>query len=62
MMQAMLRMTMENRIDRAHSARYWLAGAREQYGVVIDPQSLSIDWEKTAALRHNRTEPAMAAD
>ncbi len=39
-----------------------IVGAREQYGVVIDPQSLSVDWEKTAVLRQKRREPAMAAD
>jgi N-methylhydantoinase B len=38
-----------------------VAAAREQYGVVIDPQSLSVDWEKTATLRQKRTEPAVAA-
>jgi 5-oxoprolinase (ATP-hydrolysing) len=42
-----------------------LTGAREQYGVVIDPQTLSIDWEQTARLRQSRQEPqrlAAAAD
>ena len=39
-----------------------IVGAREQYGVVIDPQSLSVDWEKTAVLRQKQREPAMAAD
>jgi N-methylhydantoinase B len=38
-----------------------VAAAREQYGVVIDPQSLSVDWEKTVALRQRRAEPAVAA-
>ena len=36
--------------------------AREQYGVVVDPQSLEIDWEKTAALRKQHLEPVAAAD
>jgi N-methylhydantoinase B len=35
--------------------------AREQYGVVLDPQELRIDWEKTAALRQKHGEPAVAA-
>jgi N-methylhydantoinase B len=39
-----------------------VTAAREQYGVVIDPQSLGVDWEKTAALRQKRTEPMAAAD
>jgi hypothetical protein len=39
-----------------------VAAAREQYGVVIDPQSLSVDWGKTVALRQRRTEPVAAAD
>jgi hypothetical protein len=39
-----------------------IAAAREQYGVVIDPQSLSVDWEKTTALRQRRAEPVAAAD
>ena len=39
-----------------------IAGAREQYGVVIDPQSLTVNWEKTAVLRQKRREPAVAAD
>ena len=39
-----------------------LAGAREQYGVVIDPQSLTVNWEKTAVLRQKQREPAVAAD
>jgi N-methylhydantoinase B len=38
-----------------------LVAAREHYGVVIDPQSLTIDWEKTTALRQKRTDPAIAA-
>ena len=38
-----------------------LAAAREQYGVVIDPQGFTIDREKTTALRQKRTEPAVAA-
>jgi N-methylhydantoinase B len=38
-----------------------VAGAREHYGVVIDPQDLSVDWEKTAALRQKRVESAVAA-
>jgi N-methylhydantoinase B len=36
--------------------------AREQYGVVIDPLELAIDWEKTAALRRQRQPSSMAAD
>jgi len=41
-----------------------LAGAREQYGVVIDPQSLSVDWAQTTKLRQNRRQPErlVAAD
>ena len=39
-----------------------IAGAREQYGVVIDPQSLTVNWEKTAVLRQKQREPAVAAD
>ncbi len=39
-----------------------LKGAREQYGVVIDPQSLTVDREKTALLRQKQTEPVAAAD
>ncbi|MBI3797412.1 MAG: hydantoinase B/oxoprolinase family protein [Deltaproteobacteria bacterium] len=39
-----------------------VSAAREQYGVVIDPQGLGIDWEKTAALRQKRTAPVAAAD
>jgi hypothetical protein len=31
-----------------------IAGAREQYGVVIDPQSLNINWAQTTELRQNR--------
>ena len=38
-----------------------LAAAREQYGVVIDPQGFTIDREKTTALRQKRIEPAVAA-
>ncbi len=32
-----------------------IAAAREQYGVVIEPQTLAIDWERTAALRRRQT-------
>lgn len=39
-----------------------IAAAREHYGVVIDPHNLSVDWEKTVALRQKRTEPVAAAD
>lgn len=39
-----------------------IAAAREHYGVVIDPPDLSVDWEKTAALRQRRREPLAAAD
>jgi N-methylhydantoinase B len=39
-----------------------VAAAREQYGVVIDAQSLSVDWDKTAALRQKHAEPVAAAD
>jgi N-methylhydantoinase B len=39
-----------------------VTGAREQYGVVIDPQTLRVDWEQTAALRQRRVQPAAAAD
>ena len=35
-----------------------IAGAREQYGVVIDPQSLNINWAQTTQLRQNRPAPA----
>ena len=40
------------------------AGAREQYGVVIDPHSLSVDWAATMKLRHSgqKPEPLVAAD
>jgi N-methylhydantoinase B len=38
------------------------AAAREQYGVVIDPQTLAIDWERTAALRRRPAAPAVATD
>jgi N-methylhydantoinase B len=37
-----------------------IAGAQEQYGVVIDPRSLTLDREKTAMLRQNRQEPERA--
>jgi N-methylhydantoinase B len=38
--------------------------AREEYGVVIDPPSLSIDWEQTTRLRQSRltSQPRVAAD
>ncbi len=39
-----------------------LKGARDQYGVVIDSQSLTVDWQETVKLRQNQTEPAVAAD
>ena len=41
-----------------------IAGAWEQYGVVIDPQSLSVNWEKTVQLRQGRQQPErlLAAD
>jgi len=39
-----------------------VGAAREQYGVFINSQDLSVDWEKTAALRRARTEPVVAAD
>jgi len=41
-----------------------IAGAQEQYGVVIDPQSLSIDWTQTTHLRQSRqqSERLVAAD
>jgi 5-oxoprolinase (ATP-hydrolysing) len=29
------------------------AGAREQYGVIIDPETLSIDWRQTEQLRRS---------
>lgn len=38
-----------------------IAAAREQYGVVIDSQELTVDWGQTAALRKKRTRPAGAA-
>jgi N-methylhydantoinase B/oxoprolinase/acetone carboxylase alpha subunit len=31
-----------------------VAGAREQYGVVIDPQNLGINWAQTTQLRQSR--------
>jgi hypothetical protein len=41
-----------------------ITGAHEQYGVVIDPQTVSIDWEQTTRLRQSRQEPErlVAAD
>ena len=41
-----------------------ISGARERYGVVIDPHSLSIDWEQTTSLRQSRQAPErlVAAD
>lgn len=33
-----------------------ITGAREQYGVVIDAQHMSIDWEQTTTLRQSRQE------
>ena len=41
-----------------------LVGAREHYGVVIDPETLSIDWEQTKRLRqsHQPRTPLVAAD
>jgi N-methylhydantoinase B len=39
-----------------------VSAAREQYGVIIDPQDLTVDWEKTTTLRQKRTEPVAAAD
>jgi hypothetical protein len=41
-----------------------IAGAREQYSVVIDPQNLSIDWGQTTLLRQSRRQPerVVAAD
>jgi N-methylhydantoinase B len=36
--------------------------ARQQYAVVIDPQDLTVDWQQTAALRQERSEPVAAAD
>jgi len=41
-----------------------IAGAREQYGVVIDSQSLRVDWEQTTKLRqrHQQPERLVAAD
>ena len=39
-----------------------IAGAREQYGVVIDPQAGTVDWEQTRAVRQARLEPVAAAD
>jgi N-methylhydantoinase B len=30
--------------------------AREQYGVVLDPQNLTVDWEQTKRLRQSRQE------
>jgi N-methylhydantoinase B len=39
-----------------------VTAAREQYGVMIDPERLEIDWEKTTALRKQRAEPLAAAD
>jgi N-methylhydantoinase B len=39
-----------------------ITAAREHYGVVIDPHNLSVDWEKTVALRQQRAEPVAAAN
>jgi N-methylhydantoinase B len=39
-----------------------IVGAREQYGVVIDPVTLTVDKEKTAGLRQNRQGQLAAAD
>lgn len=39
-----------------------VAGAREQYGVVVDPHSLSVDWPATTKLRAQQPEPIAAAD
>ncbi|MBI3304348.1 MAG: hydantoinase B/oxoprolinase family protein [Deltaproteobacteria bacterium] len=41
-----------------------ITAAREQYGVAIEPQSLSIDWEQTRVLRQRRQGPErlVAAD
>jgi N-methylhydantoinase B len=38
-----------------------VAYAEREYGVVIDPQSLSVDWEKTTRLRQSRQEPERLA-
>lgn len=39
-----------------------VTAAREQYGVVIHPRLLEIDWEQTTAVRKQRLEPMAAAD
>lgn len=41
-----------------------IEAARQQYGVVIDPQRLTVDWEQTKRLRLSRQtqEPPVAAD
>jgi len=41
-----------------------IAGAQEQYGVVIQPQTLCVDWEKTTKLRRRQGKPErlVAAD
>ena len=39
-----------------------IAGAREQYGVVIDPQAGTVDWEQTRTVRQTRLDPVAAAD
>ncbi|MGE0826507.1 MAG: hydantoinase B/oxoprolinase family protein, partial [Candidatus Binatia bacterium] len=39
-----------------------VTAAREQYGVVIDPATIAIDWEKTVALRRSRGETIAATD
>ena len=38
-----------------------VAAAREQYGVVIDQHDLTVDWEKTTALRRQRQMSSVAA-
>ena len=38
-----------------------LEGARRDYGVVLDPQTLEVDWEATAAARQQRTLPLETA-
>ena len=51
-------------LDDVKGEKVTVAGAQEQYGVVIDPQSLNIDWEQTKKLRQTRQEPErlVAAD
>lgn len=39
-----------------------IAAAREQYGVVIDPNEFAVNWEQTTLLRQQRQPASLAAD